>query len=664
MLHQTARRLWKQALWMTKIKLVYTRITLNRFTTLYFFLALLNCVVLVILQGVTYQDNATAVNAIQGLLAGHPTNRSLPVFSDGVLMMCEDIPHTACVIVATAKPDNSIATREIDEIAARVGRKVDIQARQNLPLSPLKKGDEDSDDESGEESDDESDADSDDEDEDEGSSSGPPVNGTASDNGEAGPGTAGKIGRPLDGDPGNNGTNPQGKMSPSNILVDSKCTYVLRWLDDIFDDAKREDLVTLVFQLWSFSLAFATVLNESLPHLGASLASHILGTAWAAYRVSSTELLREEYMSLISAGACNGTDLLGDWWEIRKLHAIPVVVVSALTLLATGILSINLYKIYASQSFSRVGASPQIHRIYKLVLFLSVDLHLTGFFSIASTAIWIDKITHDTIRSMAEHLRFYLAAFAVFLVITLPWLYLGWVCVRRECRKRFWIFVVLSAVLLTILTLMFASPLYRFIFRTWPFFATMTVTSYILMVATILLAIWCRLNFGKGLAHFLQVTDALEGADFTPVYFAKDEKSDIEFAVRFDGGYQPPNTYVDKPEASHPSPKGVRGQSVYSEANGVPVMLSSTPPLFQEMSLAKYGRSDHLSMELGAGSEKVGYTSPQIPPQSATDSARSRVRENSRRLSSSSGSSHASNGSTRQGLPSNPRSNISTSNKF
>jgi hypothetical protein len=108
-----------------------------------------------------------------------------------------------------------------------------------------------------------------------------------------------------------------------------------------FDDAKREDLVTLAFHFWSFSVAFVAVmhtfygpirrganisfcqvLNESLPHLGAALAAHILGTAWAAYRVSSTETLRAEYMSLISGGACKGVDMLGDWWEVRKLHAV------------------------------------------------------------------------------------------------------------------------------------------------------------------------------------------------------------------------------------------------------------------------------------------------------------------------------------------------------
>lgn len=92
----------------------YTRITLTRFTTLYFLLALLNCIVLVILQGVTYADDAAAVSALQGLLVDSPVNKRLPVFSDGVLRMCDNIyPVSTCAIVATA---DSIVAREINEV--------------------------------------------------------------------------------------------------------------------------------------------------------------------------------------------------------------------------------------------------------------------------------------------------------------------------------------------------------------------------------------------------------------------------------------------------------------------------------------------------------------------------------------------------------------------
>lgn len=49
---------------------------------------------------------------------------------------------------------------------------------------------------------------------------------------------------------------------------------------------------------------------------------------------------------------------------------------------------------------------------------------------------------------------------------------------------------------------MFSSDIYRYVFVTWPFFACVSVTSYLFVLATTLMAIICRMNFGKGLGHF------------------------------------------------------------------------------------------------------------------------------------------------------------------
>ena len=49
---------------------------------------------------------------------------------------------------------------------------------------------------------------------------------------------------------------------------------------------------------------------------------------------------------------------------------------------------------------------------------------------------------------------------------------------------------------------MFANAIYRYIFVTWSFFACVSVTSYLFVLATAVIAIICRMNFGKGLGHF------------------------------------------------------------------------------------------------------------------------------------------------------------------
>lgn len=62
-------------------------------------------------------------------------------------------------------------------------------------------------------------------------------------------------------------------------------------------------------------------MNESLPHLGAALFGHILGTAWTGFRVSGTRTFEDDYRKYIVNGPCQ-TDLLGSWWDLRLGHAV------------------------------------------------------------------------------------------------------------------------------------------------------------------------------------------------------------------------------------------------------------------------------------------------------------------------------------------------------
>lgn len=68
-------------------------------------------------------------------------------------------------------------------------------------------------------------------------------------------------------------------------------------------------------------------------------------------------------------------------------------------------------------------------------------------------------------------------------------------------------FLLISLFYVTAWAAMFASDVYRWTFATWPFFAVMTVVSYIVVVATTGLAIVCRYNFKKG--AFLSLHDPL-----------------------------------------------------------------------------------------------------------------------------------------------------------
>lgn len=48
----------------------------------------------------------------------------------------------------------------------------------------------------------------------------------------------------------------------------------------------------------------------------------------------------------------------------------------------------------------------------------SVGLQLSGFFTLASAAMWIDEVCHGPMKAMTDHSKLYLAAFIVTLVVS------------------------------------------------------------------------------------------------------------------------------------------------------------------------------------------------------------------------------------------------------
>jgi len=238
--------------------------------------------------------------------------------------------------------------------------------------------------------------------------------------------------------------------------VGLNCSRSLFWLEGMLNDAKREDIVTLAFQFWLFTLGVAAVLSESLPHLGAALLGHVLSTGWAGFRIRASYKMMDLYQRAIVSDACEGTNPLGNWWQVKVSHTVPIAVISGIALAFVLFLSYKIYKVYSTQTFSSVGATPTIERILKIVLLYSVALHLAVFFVVASTAMWINKATNSTISFLSNDKTF-LAVGIVTLLLIIPWLLAGWYCIRRECQWRFLSFCIISIVLLSIFTTMFWS---------------------------------------------------------------------------------------------------------------------------------------------------------------------------------------------------------------
>jgi hypothetical protein len=78
----------------------------------------------------------------------------------------------------------------------------------------------------------------------------------------------------------------------------------------------------------------------------------------------------------------------------------------------------------------------------------------------------------------------------------------GWWGIFREIKWAFILFAALHAFIFVLWPTMFASAIYRYVFGTWSFFACVSITSYVFVIATTIMAIICRLHFGRGLEHF------------------------------------------------------------------------------------------------------------------------------------------------------------------
>ncbi|KAJ6482871.1 hypothetical protein C8R47DRAFT_575194 [Mycena vitilis] len=419
MVNPKTREWFKHVLWISRVKLIYARITLTRYTTLYFYLALLSCLTLAILQSQTYASNSEGAYAVAGFLTKTNVNTTavgMSFLQDGDVVLCHNIPGQKganCFTLVERTTHSHLHVR--DTILS-------FDGRAPPPLPP-----------------------------------------------------------------------------PDDL---QQCALSLMWLEDVLSDARREDLGILVYQIWLMTLSVMTLLNESLPHLFAGLAARVLATAWAGFRVQGNINLYSTYLHVITAGECHGFDPLGGWWNESGAHEIAGLVSNAVNLVLMAGLSYKLFNVYVSKTFSRVGASAEVNRIYKLVLLLSVVLQLAGFFTLVQTALWVSKISFGSIRQFAEHFAIYLAGLIVTAVLEIPWLILGWISVRRESKTLFLVFACISVILFFTSTALFFSPLNRFVIKEWSFYATMSVTSSMLLIATFVLAIVCRLQYGKGLAHF------------------------------------------------------------------------------------------------------------------------------------------------------------------
>jgi hypothetical protein len=179
--------------------------------------------------------------------------------------------------------------------------------------------------------------------------------------------------------------------------------------------------------------------------------------------------------------------------------------------------------------------------VRQLFLGFFVCLQLTAFFLAAAMSLWINELIHGAISQISTSSHVYHGLFIAttsvcssrFLCsfgnltnssmqLLLPWIAMvsrcvhflstalhdnqitlqGWFAVRHEIKKLLAVFLFLGIFYITSWGVMFYSQAFRWTFASWPFFASLTVAAFVMLIASFVLGVICRKNFDKGLAHF------------------------------------------------------------------------------------------------------------------------------------------------------------------
>lgn len=114
-------------------------------------------------------------------------------------------------------------------------------------------------------------------------------------------------------------------------------------------NTKREDMVFIAFQFWVLGMSIVALLNESIPHILASLVTHLMATAWAGFQITHTANFRSDFNRVITHGACKNVALLPHYWNARGKAEIPSLALNVIALFVSSFLTWKLIKVISSE---------------------------------------------------------------------------------------------------------------------------------------------------------------------------------------------------------------------------------------------------------------------------------------------------------------------------
>jgi len=219
---------------------------------------------------------------------------------------------------------------------------------------------------------------------------------------------------------------------------------------------------------------------------------HLMAALWSAFQLWSTHTFKARYSRLIigvndpngylgllgGPGACDGQDMLLAYFKPRMDAELATAILNFISVFGSGYLVYRLVYVFSWNTFKHIGASFIMHRIYKLVLMVTILIQLALFYIVTSMVrslvvhldcseihslgtmdrpiVFVSPSLSATLTSCswsssgifgshAARLELYKAWHIGILVALISWLTLGWFSVRGEWRRGMLVFNCLSA---------------------------------------------------------------------------------------------------------------------------------------------------------------------------------------------------------------------------
>ncbi|KAJ7886326.1 hypothetical protein B0H13DRAFT_2342871 [Mycena leptocephala] len=298
----------------------------------------------------------------------------------------------------------------------------------------------------------------------------------------------------------------------ASVFFSDQCTQILVYPQQVLQNSVREDMTTIFLQFWLMGISLFAVCRSSVPHLLTALGTRFLVASWSSYiAIYRTNNQATIFRQLVSApGTPCGAELFPRYFGTRQAYDIADVVLNGTVLLISALLSWNLLRIYKAETFKHAT------HIYKYFMAVQAVLQLEVFVLVTAMSLWADILATTAIGLVSAHTSMYNALIFATAVLVLPWTALGWYGVRRERSKMMISFLAIACFFVIGWAIMFYSIVYRWALLQWPYLGCLTIASFILIFASIILGTICWRNFGLGLTEYLNAQDALASLNFAP----------------------------------------------------------------------------------------------------------------------------------------------------